>query len=206
MDGHPLFRKRALEKLQAPEQLDQLLTVTSPRSWLALLAITALLTAGLLWSVLATVEVALPGTGVLRPAEADASQLEAILFVTLEDAQRIRRGMKARISPAMVRQEEHGLLHGWVTAVGRQPATFADMSQVVGNDAFAQFLVADGRLVEVRVALIPDPATPSGYAWTSVVGPSYGLQAGSVANGSVVVSQQKPIDLLLPSALRQLNR
>jgi hypothetical protein len=35
----PLFRQAALERLSSPEQLDQLVRVTHPLGWLALLAL-----------------------------------------------------------------------------------------------------------------------------------------------------------------------
>jgi hypothetical protein len=206
MDEHPLFRKRALEKLQAPEQLDQLLSVTSPRSWLALLAISGLLIAAVLWSVLATVEVTLPGSGVLVVTENEAGQFEAVIFVTIEDARRIHPGMTARIAPATVRKEEYGLLQGRVTAVNQQPSTQMEMIDILGNDAFVQFLAADGMLMAVRVALAADPSTPSGYQWTSAVGPPNTLREGTVATGSVVIRQQKPIELILPSSLKRLSQ
>ena len=38
-----IFRKVALERLSSPEQLDQLMQVTSPKGWLALAGLGALL-------------------------------------------------------------------------------------------------------------------------------------------------------------------
>ncbi len=211
MDTHPLFRKRALEKLQAPEQLDQLLTVTSPRSWLALFAIGGLLVAALLWSLLATVEVALDGNGVLvlndeTSDQSNHAQFKAVIFVGIEDARRIHTGMTARISPATVRKEEYGLLDGRVTAVNPHPSDQAEMIAILGNDAYVQYLAAEGKLVAVHVDLYPNDETPSGYRWTSTIGPPTPLNAGTISTGSFVISQQKPIDLILPSSLQGLGQ
>ena len=38
-----IFREVSLERLSSPEQLDQMMTVTSPRAWLSLVAIAAIL-------------------------------------------------------------------------------------------------------------------------------------------------------------------
>jgi len=59
-----LFRKRALEKLQSPEHLDQLLRVTSPRRWLALIVLWVLLGAAGLWGVYGRVATKVAGTGI----------------------------------------------------------------------------------------------------------------------------------------------
>ena len=54
--GHPwttqnLFRKAAIERLQSPDQLNQLVDVASPRAWISLIALCALLGVGIVWSV-----------------------------------------------------------------------------------------------------------------------------------------------------------
>ena len=60
-----LYRKSALEKISSPEQLDKALTVTSPMSWLALAAITAVIVATIIWSVLGTIPVTVTTTGIV---------------------------------------------------------------------------------------------------------------------------------------------
>jgi HlyD family secretion protein len=46
-----LFRKEALERLSSPEQLDQLMQIVKPRSWLILAGLGGLTIAALAWSV-----------------------------------------------------------------------------------------------------------------------------------------------------------
>jgi HlyD family secretion protein len=46
-----LFRKEALERLSSPEQLDQLMQIVKPRSWLMLASLGGLTVAALAWSV-----------------------------------------------------------------------------------------------------------------------------------------------------------
>ncbi len=60
-----LYRESALERLSSPEQLDQQLTVTSPRGWLALLAIWVLLGAIVLWSVMFSLPIKEEGQGII---------------------------------------------------------------------------------------------------------------------------------------------
>lgn len=63
-----MFRKVALERLSSPEQLDQLLQVTSPKAWIALIALGGVLLAAVLWGILGTVSTTVEGQGVLiRP-------------------------------------------------------------------------------------------------------------------------------------------
>jgi biotin-dependent enzyme len=68
-----MFRKEALEKLSSPEQLDQLLRITSPKGWLALLGIAALIGAVIIWSIVGSIPSTIKGEGIL--IRGDAVQL-----------------------------------------------------------------------------------------------------------------------------------
>ncbi len=60
-----MFRAEALEQLSSPEQLDQLLAVTSRRSWLPLAVTGAALLGILLWSLLGRIPVTVDGRAIL---------------------------------------------------------------------------------------------------------------------------------------------
>ncbi len=60
-----LFRRSALDRLSSPEQLDQLLTITTPRSWLVLLGFALLIGAVLIWAFLGSVATTVDGEGIL---------------------------------------------------------------------------------------------------------------------------------------------
>src|SRR5690606_37469232 len=66
----PLFRKKALERLNTPDRLDSLLTVTTPRGWIALGAAALLLVAALTWSVFGSVPVRIPARCILLSSTA----------------------------------------------------------------------------------------------------------------------------------------
>jgi HlyD family secretion protein len=65
MDAEKTFRKVALERMSSPEQLDQLLRVTTPKSWLALLSLIALLAVSVAWGYWGQLTTRVPGQGVL---------------------------------------------------------------------------------------------------------------------------------------------
>lgn len=59
-----LFRKEALERLQSPEQLDQVMRVTRPSGWLALIALFMILAAAFTWSILGHIPTKVHGQGI----------------------------------------------------------------------------------------------------------------------------------------------
>jgi HlyD family secretion protein len=60
-----IFRKVALERLSSPEQLDQLVPLTSPIGWTAVVALAALVAAAIVWSIFGTLPTSVNGSGIL---------------------------------------------------------------------------------------------------------------------------------------------
>ena len=60
-----IFRKASIDRLSSPEQLDQLLRLTSARSWIGLSAFGTLVALALLWGLFGTLQTRVHGTGVL---------------------------------------------------------------------------------------------------------------------------------------------
>lgn len=195
--SRPIFRQQALDKLNSPDDLNELLTVTSPRSWFLLGALGLVLVSALVWSLVATIQTTVPGRGVLVIRDERGDVLQAVLFVSIADSKRIQPQMTAKIAPSTVRPEEFGMLLATVSSVAQTPSTQAEMLAVLGNDALVQTLASAGSIVEVRLDLQKNPSTQSGYTWTSVAGPPAKLWGGPFSEGYIVTSQQHPIELML---------
>jgi hypothetical protein len=84
-----MFRKEALEKLSSPEQLDQLLKVTSSKGWLALLGLGVLIGTAVVWSIFGSIPSTIKGEGMLLRGDA----------VQLIEAPRSGRVTKILVSP-----------------------------------------------------------------------------------------------------------
>lgn len=63
--GRTSYRKTDLEKLTSPEQLDQLLTITTPKAWLALIAAAVIVVAAAVWGFAGQVAQTVPGQCIL---------------------------------------------------------------------------------------------------------------------------------------------
>ncbi len=69
-----VFRKKSLDRVSSPEQLNDYIRVTTPSVWLVLAALLVLLVGMLAWSVLGTVEVV--------EADGTTRQVHPITYVT----------------------------------------------------------------------------------------------------------------------------
>ena len=91
-----LFRKEALEKVATPEQLDQLIRITSPQRWFSLFAVGSLVAAGLAWSILGRIPIAVTGKGVLiypnKVVTVQASNPGRILELNVEVGDTVKKG------------------------------------------------------------------------------------------------------------------
>lgn len=60
-----LFRKSAMQKMLAPEDLEQLIQISKPWDWLALIGVCGILIAFIVWFFIGTIAINVPGEGIL---------------------------------------------------------------------------------------------------------------------------------------------
>ncbi len=135
---------------------------------------------------------------VVATIEPPSATLEPVVYINSATGKRIHPHMETQISPSTVRREEYGFMKGEIVSVGEYPVTPEAVQATVANQALAQELIAGGSKIEVRVALKPDPSTPSGYAWSSSSGPPFRIEGGTRVVVSVVVERKRPISYVLP--------
>jgi HlyD family secretion protein len=138
-----------------------------------------------------------PGTAILS-VEVLSENLQAVLFVPASTGKKVQPGMTVRLSPSTVKREEYGSLLGKVTWVAEFPSTSRGMIRLLGNEALVTKLMEQGPPIQVNVALARDPATPTGYRWSSSRGPSLKISSGTLASGDIVVQEDRPIRLIIP--------
>lgn len=145
-----------------------------------------------------------PGTPVLS-MEVASEELVAVIFVPAALGKQVLRGMEARIVPSTVQREEYGFMLGEVQRVAEFPSTSRGMLRLLANAELVETLMESGPPIQVDVALRRDPSTPSGYRWSSSRGPDLEISSGTLASGSVIVREDRPISLAIPKLRRQVG-
>lgn len=145
-----------------------------------------------------------PGAPILS-LEVVSEELVAALFVPASAGKRVRPGMEVRISPSTVKREEFGSMIGRVTHAAAFPATARGMNRLLGNEALVNKLMEGGPLIQIDVALELDRSTPTGYRWSSSRGPDLEISSGTLASGDVVVQEDRPISLVIPTLREKLG-
>jgi HlyD family secretion protein len=140
------------------------------------------------------------GTGLftLQLDEGAGEQLEAVFYVPSKDGKYVLPGMEAQISPLSAPREEFGFILGNVTYVSAFPATRAGMMRVLANDVLVQSMSREGAPFAAYAALIPNPAQPGSYRWSSPKGETVKVGSGTPCIVTITVREQRPIELVIP--------
>jgi len=144
------------------------------------------------------------GTPILS-LQADDIRLQALLYIPADKAKQIRSGMAAEISPASIKREEFGFIRGKVSFVPDYPATDAALMRVFENSPLVRSLESAGPVTEVQVEMETDPATPSGFRWSSPRGAPVQLSGGTMIEGEVITEDRPPITLVIPYLREKLG-
>ena len=151
-----------------------------------------------------------PGSSVtaglpLLSVQASGDGLDVLVYVPSVMVKQVRAGLEAQISPSTVRREEYGYLRGEVTSVADYPATPAALMRNFQNEPLVQSLTGGGPVTELHVRLFGDDKTPSGYRWSSSMGPHMKLSSGTLVSAQIVTRRQRPLDLVIPSVKEMLG-
>ena len=94
---------------------------------------------------------------------------------------------------------------GVVEAVNQGPSNPEAMNRILRNQTLIQQFTASGGVYEVRVRLLVDSATPSGFKWTSRQGPPMKIGSGILLRVQIPVIEKRPISLVIPTVREWLG-
>lgn len=96
MTERSIFRQKALDRLASPEQLDQLMRISSPRGWMAVFCLGGFVVLGLGWSILGRLPIAVSGQGVMirpgRVVDLQATVPGQLMTLNIKSGDEIRKG------------------------------------------------------------------------------------------------------------------
>ncbi len=177
-----IFREKSLEALDSPEALNDYLRVTSPRVWLVLAAVIALLVGAILWGILGRIDTSRQVavvTGAITIDGEGTTEEGTFCFVPLDAVSEKPLEMLAQI------QERNAVTVDGKTYAYRIPEDGDIMggflSEFVSGQALSKACMIGGLGAEDMVFVLPvDAAFENG-----------------VRTGSVIVETLHPISLLL---------
>ncbi|MCR4822616.1 MAG: NHLP bacteriocin system secretion protein [Treponema sp.] len=128
----------------------------------------------------------------------------ALVYFSASDGKKIEPGMKIALVPTTVKQEEYGFIQGIITDVSEFPVSDNYLLSSLQNISLANTFHQVGNPIEVKVSIMPDPSTYSGYKWSSSKGPAQKIGSGYICSAKVTISKRRPISLLIPTVKKRL--
>lgn len=131
----------------------------------------------------------------LRLDEQKRGEMMALLYVPVMEGKKVKPGMTVQIAPGSVNSSEYGTIIGQVRRVSTYPVTDESITGWTGNKELTSWILKQngGAVMEVKVDLIKDNETETGFLWSSIHGAPEKITPGTACTGSVVVQRQAPI-------------
>lgn len=120
------------------------------------------------------------------------------LYIPFNADAKVEVGQAAQINPFTVNKEKYGQITGKVIRVNRFPSSTSSLMEDVKNDELVNLLNSQGPKYKIVVQLFKDPSTVSGFKWSSKNGPPFKVTSGTICQGSAIVMDKSPLDLIIP--------
>lgn len=137
------------------------------------------------------------GSELLRLSPRANSRQVAVCYVRLEDAKKLRVGMKANVRLSSADSQTSGHIYARVINIDADAATDAGMYQITGSDnRLSESLRQDGSPVVAVTCEFYLADTENGYAWSNSKGGSQDVQNHSRVEVRIITEEVRPISKL----------
>ena len=138
------------------------------------------------------------GNEIMRYTPDVETEQVVILYVPVNDAQKLEYGMKVLVTPGFVDGQKEGHMEAEIMQIEPYTASMSNMSYVLGSDnMLSEQFMQNGSVVSVRCELKEDSKTSSGYYWSNEKGNALEIQDGTLVDVKIVVDESAPISQFL---------
>ncbi len=195
-----IYRKTSLERISSPEQLDQMLTLTPPATWLAVAGGILCTAAVLLWAFLAWIPEKVSASGIYGIGSSDNT---IRCYVPLEESAELETGMKAYVYLSSADSQIYGHMEATLISVDDNVSGTEQLREELGSSDVAAYLTQSGPLIGVTCELTTDDTSENGYAWSRAKGTQLVLRKGSLLVAEIETGREHPIRMMVPSLLEE---
>ena len=128
------------------------------------------------------------------------NDLKAIIYIPGQVGKKVKPGMKALVSPTIVKKEEYGSIEGEIVEVSEYPVNPAEVQATLKNETMVKSLTSKEAPIK---AIIKLKTIDGKFKWSSSNGPDHPITEGTNVTSTILVLQQSPISLVFP-ALKKL--
>jgi len=122
--------------------------------------------------------------------------LEALVFLSHNDAKNVIKGMTVYILPSILTAYDYGYIKGQVISISDYPASKESVNAYLGNMDFVNDFFASGAPYMAKIKLITNRQTESGLMWTTKRGAPLKIDPGTFVTARIIRNQVSPLRLL----------
>ena len=187
-----LFRKKNLDRISSPEQLNDYIKVSNPSVWLIISALIIMVAAFAIWAFSGNITSEVQGTGVFQGGSSGAVDT-VVCYVDANKAQKVSEGMEVRLYDKSKPMEAY--VNGKVVRVSHAAVKQEDIMQ-----AFSSEYIADSILdaeYGVGVLIKVNKNSSGEYDWANgEKGDEAFIKLDGLCGADIITESVKPIDFL----------
>ena len=194
-----IFRKKSLERISSPEQLNDYIKVSNPSIWIVLLAAIIFFVAVFIWSINGNIISKIDSKGIFIGAD---NELYVACYVPSSEVknEKVRVGMEVRLYDADDTSNSQSYLNGEVVEIDLHSKTSTDIKKNFSDAWISDQMISglkegSGNLVYIR--LIKDDNSNDGYKWEGESSHSLDVKENNLCKVEVIKESITPINFII---------
>lgn len=135
----------------------------------------------------------------LEPSTEGEMPYIVFAFIPVEDGKGIQVGMNVNVEVSTVKVSDYGVIEGKVIDVSPYAVSHEYIAKLLKNEGLVPYLTNGLTTVTLlTIALQENPLAPSGYKWSSGLGPDIKLSLGTIVSIKGILAQVPPFYYYFP--------
>lgn len=192
--NNSLFRKKSLDRISSPDQLNDYIKVSNPSIWLIIGALLILATSFSVWAFNGNITSEIPCTGAFQSSLSNTDAVNSVVcYVDANYASKIAEGMPARIYDRAKPMSTY--IEGKVAKVSSVPVRQADILNSYSSEFVADSILETEYGVQVLIKV--NKTADGSYVWANgEVDDEAFVKMNNLCKVDIVTESYTPVEFL----------
>lgn len=177
-----IYRKKAIDRLSSPEQLDKMIPITKPTTWLAMLGIGLIAISVITWAMCGEIVETYTMQGIVVPADeiyADVAEDSKMIICYVPQSQSYSLTTNMEVQIAVSGRSAIGR----IVYIDEYVTSTEQVIETLGDSSLAEYFIGNGPIVAVRCS----------------IGATENLPIGFLMQVDAIISRNRPIQYVFPA-------